>query len=193
MKPRAVSYIAYGQLSLAVFLAVCVALHPGYVLKADEGGMSNYGIHSKTAAAYTLALGLPALFSLLSAHLSAGSNASVQRFRILLRVYGWLLLLTLVSTYIYSFSAVLKDVHIVFGASLTVFETAAAVWLFRILRQNPWDRVFVVIQISSFLFAVLTIVGLLHVLFLTEVLTSGAFAMLLVRAGKKLEAVASVR
>jgi hypothetical protein len=50
MKSRAVAFVTYGQLLLAFFLALCVALHPGFVLKSDEGGMSNYGIHLKTFA-----------------------------------------------------------------------------------------------------------------------------------------------
>jgi hypothetical protein len=43
------------------------------------------------------------------------------------------------------------------------------------------------VEIVGFVLAVLTIVGALHVLFLTQVLTSGAFAVLLVRSALKLD------
>jgi heme/copper-type cytochrome/quinol oxidase subunit 4 len=187
MKPRVVAYVAYGQISLAVFLALCVALHPGFVLKANEGGMSNYGIHAETAAAYTLALGLPALFSFLAARLITTSQGQRRRLRLLLQTYVWLLLLTLVSTYIYSFNTVLRDLHITFGSALTVFESAASIWMFVVLRRRRPDGVLLAAQILGFVVEVLTFAGLWHVLFLSEVVTSGAFAILLVRMAGSLE------
>jgi hypothetical protein len=187
MKPRAVAYIAYGQKGLLFFLIVCVALHPGFVLKADEGGLSNYGIHVKTAAAYTLALGLPILFSALAIRLMQSDDAQVQSLRLILVVYCWLVLLTLVSTYVYSLNTVLKDLHIVFGSALTVFESAVSVWMYRILRRVTWDRVLFAIQMLGFLLAALTFAGVFHLLFVAEVVTFGAFASLLVHTAKKLE------
>jgi hypothetical protein len=52
--------VALGQVGFAFFLAICVAIHPGLVLKVNEGGMSNYGVHAKTAIPYTLALAMAA-------------------------------------------------------------------------------------------------------------------------------------
>jgi hypothetical protein len=186
MKPRAVAYITYGQAGLLFFLLVCVALHPGFVLKADEGGMSNYGVHIKTAGAYTLALGLPLLLSVLALRLTHSDDLHVQRFRQILVAYCWLLVLTLVSTYVYSLNTVLKDLHIVFGSALTAFQTATSVWMYRILRHAAWDRVLFAIQIFGFLLATLTIIGVLHVLFVAEVVSFGAFALLLVHTAKRL-------
>jgi hypothetical protein len=189
MKPRAVAYLAYGQLGLLFFLVVCVALHPGFVLKANEGGMSNYGIHIKTFAAYTLALGLPFLFSLLAIRLTNSDDPRVRRLRSILIIYCWLVALTLVSTYVYSLNTVLKDLHIVFGSALTLFESAASVWMYWILRPVAWDRVLFIIQMLGFVLAVLTLAGVFHLLFVAEVVTFGAFALLLVHAARKLEVV----
>jgi hypothetical protein len=187
MKPRAVAYVAYGQIGLLFFLVVSVALHPGFVLKADEGGMSNYGVHIKTAAAYTLALGLPILFSVLAIRLTHSDDPLVRRLRLVLVVYCWLMLLTLVSTYVYTLNTTLKDFHIVFGSTLTVFQSAASVWMYLILRPVAWDRVIFSVQILGFLLASLTIAGVFHLLFVGEVVTFGAFALLLVHTAKKLE------
>ncbi len=184
---RAVAYLAYGQLLLSLFLALCVALHPGIVLKADEGGMSNYGIHIKTAAAYTLSLGFPMLFSFWAARLFIGDGTSVRHFRALLRLYGWLILLTLLSTYVYSLDTPLKDVHITIGVALAIFELAASVWMFRLLSQRKWDATLLGVEFLGFALAVLTIVGAVHVLFLSQVLTSGAFALLLIHCGRKVQ------
>ncbi len=189
VKTRAVAYVAYGQLLLALFLALCVLLHPGIVLKADEGGMSNYGIHSKTAAAYTLSLGLPTLFSFWAARLFIGDGRSVRQFRFLLRLYGWLILLTLLSTYVYSLDTALRDIHIAIGVALAIFEVAASVWMYRLLSQRRWDATLLAVELVGFALAVFTIVGVLHVLFLSQVLTSGAFALLLVDSGRKVEIV----
>jgi hypothetical protein len=45
----AVTYVVRGEFAFLLFTGVCVALHPGIVLKWNEGGMSNYGLHLKTA------------------------------------------------------------------------------------------------------------------------------------------------
>jgi hypothetical protein len=187
MKSRAVAFVTYGQLLLALFLALCVALHPGLVLKADEGGMSNYGIHAKTTVAYTLALGSPMLFSFLGARLLPGDGDVPQQFRFLLRLYAWLLLLTLASTYGYSLNTGLRDVHIVIGAALAIFQLTASVWMYRRLQRGV-DASLLAVEVAGFVLAVLTIVGALHILFLTQVLTSGAFALLLVRSASRIDA-----
>ncbi|MGA2969352.1 MAG: hypothetical protein ABSE75_06065 [Acidimicrobiales bacterium] len=186
MKSRAVAFVTYGQLLLAFFLALCVALHPGFVLKSDEGGMSNYGIHLKTFAPYTLSLGFPMLLSFLAARLFVGEGDSLQQFRQLLRCYAWLLILTLASTYSYSLNSVLRDLHIVFGAALVIFQMIASVWMYRLLRRRL-DGALLAAELVGFVLAVLTISGALHVLFFTQVLTSGAFAVLLVRSALTLD------
>jgi hypothetical protein len=184
MKSRAVVLVACGQFSLLAFLIVCVALHPGFVLKANEGGLSNYGIHQKTVAAYTLALGAPALLSYLAAHLVTNSEATTHHFRQLLISYSGIALLTLLSTYSYSLNTALRDLHIVIGSVLIVFETVASVWMYRLLGNTRWNLQLLGVQLLGFVLAVLTLVGVLHVLFITQVLTCGAFAILLVRTAK---------
>ena len=185
MKSRAVVLVACGQFSLLIFLMVCVALHPGFVLKANEGGLSNYGIHQKTFVAYTLALGAPALLSLLAARSITDGESVTRHFRLLLVSYGWIVLLTLLSTYPYSLTTTLRDLHIAFGSVLIVFETLASVWMYRRLGNTRWNLQLLGVQLLGFVLAVLTIFGLLHVLFVTQLLTCGAFAILLVRTTKK--------
>jgi hypothetical protein len=188
MKSRAVAFVMDGQLLLALFLAICVALHPGFVLKADEGGMSNYGLHLKTFAPYTLSLGFPMLLSFLAARLYLGQDEYSRQFRFLLRLYASLLLFTLASTYAYSRNIALRDVHIVIGAALAIFQLIGSMWMYRLLPRSTLDVMWLTTECAGFVLAILTIVGALHVLFLTQVLTSGAFAVLLVRSAVRLDA-----
>ena len=50
-----------GEVAFVLFTGVCVALHPGFVLKRNEGGLSDYGVHIKTTVPYTLSLVLLSL------------------------------------------------------------------------------------------------------------------------------------
>jgi hypothetical protein len=170
--------VALGQISFLLFIAVCVALHPGFVLKANEGGMSNYGVHAKTVLPYTLALGLAGGLSLRATRTLHQSSIRLRHVRRLLNTYGALILLTLVTTYGYTLNTALKDLHIGVGILITVFEFVASLWIYRQLRSL---RLVLVVAISGFALAVLTFFGALHVLFLTQLLFGGSFALLLVR------------
>ncbi|MGC1420037.1 MAG: hypothetical protein WA786_07965 [Acidimicrobiales bacterium] len=186
MTRRAVSYISYGQIFLAIFLGVCVLLHPGFVLKADEGGMSNYGIHLKTSFAYSLSLGLPVLFSYLAVRAISSDEVETRRLAQLLRVYCGLVLATLLSTYVYSLDAALRDFHFAIGVLLTVFQTVASLWMYRVLRRTVANALILSVQLVGFVLETITVLGALHLLFLSQVLTSGAFALLLVRTATSL-------
>lgn len=185
MKTRAAAYIVYGQASFAFFIGVCVALHPGLVLKGNEGGLSNYGIHLKTVVPYTLALGLASAFSGRAAVLVRRTKSAPGLAQVL-AVYGGLALVVLVSTYPYSLNVVFKDAHIALGAAMMIFDLATSVWMFRVLGHRPGDGFVLGVESVGFVLAVLTFAGSLHLLFLSQVLTGGSFAILLVRTGHAL-------
>ncbi len=178
-KARAVTYIVWGQILFAFFIAVCVALHPGIVLKSNEGGVSNYGIHIKTAVPYTLALGLLALYSRRAASLYSKSDALTRRLRQILNAYAAIVMVMLFSTYVYSLNHLLRDIHIGFGTVLITFESFVAMWMFGRSRR-VWNGVFLAMQLAGALLALVTIVGALHVLFLAEELANTGFACLLI-------------
>jgi hypothetical protein len=174
--------VALGQLCFALFITICVALHPGFVLKSNEGGLSNYGVHAKTVVPYTLALALAAGFSLRAARIARQSNRS-QRLERLLTTYATLVLLTLVTTYSYTVNTPLRDLHVGIGVVITVFEFAASLWMYREIKSLG---VIVAVEILGFALAIATFVGALHVLFLTQLLIGGSFAFLLVRTSREL-------
>jgi hypothetical protein len=183
-KTRAVTYIVWGQILFVLFIGVCIALHPGIVLKSNEGGVSNYGIHVKTALPYTLALGLLALYSRRAAVLYSKSDPLTRRLRRVLTAYSVIVIVMQFSTYVYSLNHILRDIHISFGTVLITFEAFAAMWMFGRIRK-VWDGVFLVIQLAGALLALVTIVGVLHVLFLAEELANTGFACLLIHTAQR--------
>lgn len=174
--------IVLGQVCFLVFLSVSVALHPGFVFKADEGGISNYGIHLKTAIPYSLAFLLCSYFSVAAARHYREPDGSARGFRYLLDTYSGLLLLTLLSTYGYKLNVGLKDAHITVGVLTITFELVASAWMYAQLR-GTWDAAFLVLQLGGFVLAGLTFLGALHLLFLGQALADVGFALLLIHMG----------
>ncbi|MGC2175367.1 MAG: hypothetical protein WA614_07880 [Acidimicrobiales bacterium] len=170
--------VAWGQIGFAVFIGVCVVLHPGFVLKANEGGISDYGVHAKTLAPYTLALGLPGVLTYLAARRLPVVSPDARRLRAVLFAYAALITLTLLSTYPYTLNRMLADVHIAVGAVVTVFESGASLWMYRAVRRYA---TVLVAQLVGLVLGWLTIIGVLHVLFASEMISGVAFAYLLVR------------
>jgi len=183
MKVRVIRDVAQSQIAFAFFIAVCVVLHPGLVLKTDEGGMSNYGVHLKTAIPYTLALAFASALAYRATRSLPTARRDSRLFKVLLRVYSALVLLTLVTTFGYTLDAPQKDLHIGVGVAITVFEFLSSLWMYRVVRSL---HLVIAVELVGLVLASLTLFGLLHVLFLSQVLVGGAFALLLVSTSRQL-------
>jgi hypothetical protein len=182
----AVSYMVRGELAFLFFLGLSVALHPGFVLASDEGGMSNYGLHIKTAVPYTLAIGLLALCNRHAASLSIGDDRRSRRLRFLLRSYCAVLLSVLLSTYFYSLNIGLKDLHFALGTLLIVLVGFGSLWMYQLWRATVRMSLLLLVQLSGDTLALLTVFGVVHVLFLAEMLSNIGFAILLIRTGRRI-------
>jgi hypothetical protein len=176
--------VARGQICFGLFIAVCVALHPGFVLKWDEGGMSDYGSHLETALPYTLALLGLAEFSRRAASSYRGSDRTKRRLRRVLYTYSAIVLIMLVSTYFYTLNFALRDFHFGFGTILILFEVTSSVWMFSLFRRFMWDGIYLGVQIVGSVLCLVTIVGVLHVLFFAEMLTGAGFAGLIIHTSR---------
>jgi hypothetical protein len=179
-------YIVRGELAYLFFVIVSVALHPGFVLTSNEGGMSNYGLHIKTAVPYTLALALLALYSQRAAMAYANGDRRVRRLGLVLTSYSAVLLLILLSSYIYSLDVGLKDVHFALGTVLVVLVGAASLWMFRAWPLSATSSLLLLVQLAGDSLALLTAVGDLHLLFLAEMLANLGFAGLLIRTSRQI-------
>jgi hypothetical protein len=181
---RAASLVVGAQVCFALCIVVCVAIHPGFVLKRNEGGMSNYGIHLETALPYTLALLGLAGFSRRAAALYRHDDSTVRRLRRVLYAYSVIVFVMLLSTYVYTLNLTLRDVHFGFGTVLICFEIASSLWMWRLCRRFVWDDVFLFMQMAGSVLCLATIVGALHVLFFAEMLTAGGFAGLIIHTSR---------
>jgi hypothetical protein len=184
-----VRFVAAGQIGFALFIALCVALSPHYVLKANEGGISNFGVHLRTIVPYSIALLVPAAFTYAASRLVVPVDARPRYLQIILVAYSALILLTLLTTYTYKIDEPLKVVHVGVGAIITIFEMGATLWMYRELHAL---LAVLVVQVIGFVLATLTIFGALHVLFVTQILVGVPFAWFLVRTCRVLNSSSSV-
>jgi hypothetical protein len=180
---RAATFVGVGQWGFAFGVALCVVIHPGFVLKANEGGVSDYGVHVKTALPYCLALALAAGGAYLAATHARDSTSLPPRLRVVLLCYAVLIVLTLASTFGYTLDKPQRDVHVGVGITLTVFEVVASLWMYRERRS---DLGLLLVQLAGVIVAGLTIVGLIHLLFVSEIVTGASFAILLFRTTRQL-------
>jgi hypothetical protein len=178
--------VVTGEIAFLLFTAVSVALHPGFVLKRNEGGMSNYGLHIKTALFYTLALGLLALYSHRAALLYGDGDTRSRRLRFLLLTYSSVVFVVLLSTYVYSLNAVLTDVHFTLGTALIVTVGVGSLWMYRQWPPSTVVRLLLLVQLAGDLLALMSAVGALRVLFLAEMLSNIGFAAILIRSCRRL-------
>lgn len=174
-------WVVFGEVAFLFFMGVSVALHPGYVLARHEGGISEYGVHVKTAVLYTLAWTVLASGNMRAARACAGRGIRSEKVRTLLLTYSAVSLFVLVSTYFYSLDAVLKYIHYGLGAVLVVFMSVSTYWLYRQLTTVSWARAVLWVQVLGSLAALLSIVGVLHELFSAETISNVGCAVLLVR------------
>ncbi len=180
-RSRASLYVAVGQWGLLALLALAVALHPEFVVRWNEVGLSNYGVHLRTVIPYTLALGLGGGLALASARSIVASDRTTRHLRFVLNAYGTLVLLILASTYGYRVSSSLRVVHITINVITAIFLTGASPWLFTRIptRSNSF---WLTVELAGFVLAVVDFVNLLHVLFLAQLLIGVGFGVLIVRA-----------
>lgn len=185
---RALTYVVAGEIAFLVFTAVSIALHPGFVFKGDEGGLSDYGVHITTVVPYTLALALLAYFSRRAALLCTDDDRRSRRLRLLLTSYCGVVLLVLLSTYVYTLNGVLTNLHFGLGSLLIIVVFVGSLWMYRLWPPTIPVRLFLLAQFVGDALTLATVVGALHVLFLAEMVSNIAFASLLILTCRRIAA-----
>jgi hypothetical protein len=180
MTSKAARYVLWGQISLFGWLLICFLLIPHFLLESNEGGVSNYGLYLKTVVPYTLAFGLGGGLTLRAACLLP-TSASYRPLRRTLIFLGVWLLVILLSTYPYKLNNTFNDLHLGAGILLFIAETLLAGWFALVLASDTANRLLWTAQLVGFSLAGLTFFGVLHVLFIAQMLNSAAFGALLVR------------
>ena len=172
--------LVLSQVALSGGLAVCVALEPGVVLAANEGGVSNYGVRGATVVPYTLAFASCALFLWLAARavppalpargrLAAGMEATAAAFAVVLA-----------STYPYKLDRALDDLHLALAVLLFLIQLVFVTWL--TLTAHPrWPQAaFWLLWSVGFVLGGTTIAGAVHLLFVAQAMMTIGFALVTV-------------
>jgi hypothetical protein len=172
--------IIFGQVSLFLFLFICFLLIPHFLLEANEGGVSNYGTYAKTVVPYTLAF---ALCGLLTIRAAVRLPRHVIHRRYLMKalmLLGVLYFAVLLSTYLYKLNHNLNNLHVLAGTMLAIYSMILSGWFVLVLAPSGKHRIIFLLQSLGFVITILTYFGYIDILFIAELLTSGAFGVLLV-------------
>jgi len=181
MRHKSAVYALLGQLSLFGFLLVCMLLKPHFLFESNEGGISNYGLYAETVIPYTLAFGLGGLLTMRAALALPEGTDHYKALKIALGVLGLLLIVAMFSTYPYKLNTVFNDTHKYASVFLTFSEVTLGVWFAGFLARNIKSLMILSVELLGFLMGVLTYYGLIHILFIAEIVTGMAFGLLLVR------------
>jgi hypothetical protein len=173
--------VLWSQLSLNGFLLVCLALLPNFLFERNEGGVSNYGVHNQTVVFYTLAFGLSAGLLMAAARSLSATNKSLTAVKRVFYLLGSLFILVLVTTYPYKIDQTLDNFHILAAMMLFVAELVAGGWFALGLAKDRVNLLFFGLYVVGFGLAALTLAGALHVLFISQLLTSLSFGALITR------------
>jgi hypothetical protein len=164
-------------------IGLCVAIMPRYLFEGNEGGMSNYGLHSSTVTFYTLALLTPSALILYAANLLP-EQVQYRKLKAVFMITAFSLMAVLVTTYTYKHNIVLANTHKASSIWIFCFEILAGGWIALILIRSVISIALVLLLLIAFILASLTLIGLLHVLFIAQLLSMLSFGPLLVMSTK---------
>jgi hypothetical protein len=179
--------VAMSQAAFFGLLLVCIGLHPGYLFARNEGGISNFGVHALTVAPFSGAFLACAVLLVAASRATPRTTPEARRFAGGLGSFAGILVVVLVTTYPYQHGVALRDLHFATGAAAICFEAGASAWLVVSLRRGRLDLAAGALELVGVALAACTVAGVLHVLFVSQLVTSAAFGVLLVRACARLE------
>ncbi len=182
---RSLRFAVVSQLTLGGFLALCVLVTPRFAFAANEGGVSNYGVHGATVIPYTLAFVGSASFLFLAGRAlryTDGLGRAALGFEVVALMLG----VVLVSTYPYKIDRTLADVHL--GAAIGLFCAELPLVAGLAFALSSKSRQVIVWLgwlgalgwLTGAAVAALTVLGFIHLLFLGQAVMSAGFAAVLV-------------
>ncbi|HUD69376.1 MAG TPA: hypothetical protein VMQ40_03970 [Acidimicrobiales bacterium] len=182
MGPPEVRLVAASQVAYVAGLVVCLAIRPRYLVSANEGGISNFGVHAVTVVPYSVGFLVSAGLLVAAARATAPQGAREARFAAILQVLAWILVVVLVSTYDYQAAAWLRDLHLAIAIAATVIQGLIALWIVARVCRVAVDLVALAALCAALALAGCALAGWLHVLLAAQLAGTVAFGVLLVRA-----------
>ncbi len=176
---RPVTLARAAPLAAGAGVTLSVAIHPSFVLAANEGGVSDYGVHAATFAPMTVGFVLAAVLYWHGATLVRASPPPPKLLPLLMRGYATLLVFTLITSFTYTLTPALKIAHFVVGGTTMTLQVLASPWLY---RPQPRSTLALVGQLSALTMAIGTLAHLWHLLFCSQIVSAVAFATLIADA-----------
>lgn len=177
---RAAKYILASQTLLVITITICTILMPQFLFSTDQGGVSNYGVQTRTLWVFTLGFigcGVLIIAGALTLPISANHRRALRN---LLLLIGVLTLVVAVTTYTYKISHFFNLLHVYSTVALFLAQVPITLWFYKISKNKKRDGRLLAIFILGFTLSVLTYFGLIHVLFVAEVTTIFSFGALMV-------------
>jgi hypothetical protein len=176
-KPQ--TYFAVGQVVLALCLFTCLAIIPSYFFSFDQGGVSNYGTEPRTTGLFVLGFGVATLCTFLAGRTLPQKTKRRNQLQLGLYVLACLYLLVMLTTFSYKLNETFRELHGYASIALFVGMLVGALWLrFVAVRDSPGRWAFVVFCVSLGA-GVLTVLGVLHLLFTVQLVCGMAFGYML--------------
>lgn len=174
---RVVRYTLAAQAMLLTLLTCCAIIRPSYWYARNEGGVSNYATGS-TATLYFLAFASCSVLLLVAAHAMPEHLTPVARMLCWLSV---LYLSVLLSTYGYQRYDVVDLLHTAVSIALFAAEVGFAYRLVALARSRLTILLFGW-QLLGALVLLLSLLGIVRLMFVGEMTASFAFGALLASA-----------
>lgn len=173
-------YFSLGQTILGICLAVCAFIIPSYFLSSDQGGVSNYGTSDRTAWWFTGGFAAAAVGALAAAGALPSSARNRGTLRLFLVLLGILYAVVLGTTFSYKLSDSNREWHQLASLALFAVMLAAATWA-RFVTSDKAVRLAFILLLLGLAAGVLTLTGVLHILFIVQIFCGLVFAYLFAR------------
>jgi hypothetical protein len=171
--------VILSQVVFLVMVGVCVTILPHFVFERDEGGMSNFGVHAATIPFYTLAFSMSAILLLRAAYLVSHQNGHHPLTLVFIGT-ACALLLELATTYPYQLNNAFNTIHVAVNIVASLFEVVAGSWVAGVLVRTRATALLLSCLLAAFILGVLTFLGTIHILFITQILGAISFGSLLI-------------
>jgi hypothetical protein len=143
-----------------------------------NGGVSNFGNHLSTVTLYVLGFGLNIVFLYLASRSISNLHQQLDGLgRGLLPICA-LTTLVLISTFPRHFSFTFSDMHDYIGIALFAYEFLFSLWL--ITKLHDWlSLTYLMIEAIGAMLGLLSVIKVIHILFIGQVIGSIGFGLLL--------------
>ena len=191
MNLRPHHYLLISQIILTASVLLCTIIFPQYLLSTNQGGVSNFGTEDRTRVVFSIGFGAVAVGSWLAARRIRIVAKRLSRLRWGLYLLSCLYLLVLISTFSYKLVPAYRTLHIQAAILLFWGMLALAIWLRIILNNQSAIRVAFIVFVVGFVTALLTFIGIFHLLFVAQLICGFSFGYILVRGVASLENIAT--